>query len=79
MTRSDDVPATRAGIGEFFLAAEIVAQGMVFFVDDGERFEVVSDPVHVGAGKYFATVRQLTGDWVGKELHAQLQVGRRVG
>jgi hypothetical protein len=41
----EDIPAGRSGIGVFFLAAETVAQGVVFFDDDGDRWEVVSKPV----------------------------------
>lgn len=72
-----EVPAMRAGPGEFFLAAESAARGLVFFDDDADRFEVLDDPVDLGGGTCFATVRQISGDRAGREFAAQLYVGRR--
>lgn len=79
----DEIPGMRAGIGDFFIAAETVARGMVFFVDaakpgDVERFEIVSDPKPIGTGTYLATVEQLSGAYTGKRLSVQLRTGRRV-
>jgi hypothetical protein len=73
---SDDVvpvDGIRVGPGQFLLAAEMVELGLVFVID-GDRFEVVGQPVDVGAGRYLATVQGSAG-----QLTAQLQVGRRVG
>jgi hypothetical protein len=67
-----------AGDGVFFLAAQAVKRGLVFFDDVSDRFEVVTDPIDAGGGKYIATVRQLSGPGVGRDLTAQLNVGRRV-
>lgn len=67
------VDAVRIGPGQFLLAAELVALGLVFVVD-GDRFEVVGQPVDIGAGHYLATVQGPAG-----QLTARLQVGRRVG
>jgi hypothetical protein len=60
MDPGEAVPAMRDG-GVFFLAAETVRRGLVFFDDVSDRFEVVSDPVDVGGGKYLATVRSSPG------------------
>ncbi|MFD7161168.1 hypothetical protein ACFV9C_41745 [Kribbella sp. NPDC059898] len=74
----DDVPASRVAIGVYVLAAETVAQGVVFFDDDGQRWEVVSKPLPLRPDRYLATIRRLGGERSGNQLNAELRVGRRV-
>jgi hypothetical protein len=78
MDPGEAVPAMGAGGGVFFLATQTVKRGLVFFDHVSDRFEVVSDPVDVGGGKYLATVRQLTGTNADLERTVQLNVGRQV-
>ncbi|WP_328321862.1 hypothetical protein OHA70_25530 [Kribbella sp. NBC_00382] len=69
---AEPVSAVRVGIGQFLLAAERVVAGLVF-VADGDRFEVIGEPMAIGGDRYLATVRGPAGD-----LTAQLNVGHRV-
>jgi hypothetical protein len=71
------IEAVRIGPGQFLLAAETLRSTTVFRVGD-EIFEVASEPVAVGGGRYFATVEIRSGPASGRRLTAQLQVGRRV-
>jgi hypothetical protein len=71
------VDAARIGPGQLLLAADRIAVGLLFAVAN-EIFEVVGQPVDIGAGRYLATVRTTTGPKPGSELTAQLQVGYEV-
>lgn len=74
---SDPVHAFRARPGEFMLAAEAVATGLRFKVDE-QTFEVVGEPTLVGTLAYMATVRVTDGPGEGSELQALLRAGRRM-
>lgn len=71
------VHAVRVGPGQFLLAAGSVQAGLTFVVDV-QTYVVVSGPVPVGTGTYLATVEVTAGPGVGRQLSAQLQVGRKV-
>jgi chloramphenicol 3-O-phosphotransferase len=66
------IQGLRASPGVFILQAERIGPGDVFEVD-GDRFEVGSELVPIGAGAFLTQV--LTHD--GRTLGVQLHVGRR--
>ena len=60
MSTEQPVEAVRAGVGDFFLAAEEVHEGMRFSVAD-LVYEVASKPLIVGTGRWLAQVRKIDG------------------
>ncbi|MEU0095587.1 hypothetical protein [Kribbella sp. NPDC006257] len=73
----EPVEAVRVGPGQILLAAERVTVDLMF-ATAGQTFRIVSPPVDVGGGKYLATLVETAGPSEGRQLTAQLQVGRRV-
>lgn len=73
---NEPIPAVRVKPGEYFLAAESVAEGDRFEFQ-GAVYEVVSEPRKWGIA-WVAMVRVIEGLRPGSEFRAMLHTGKKV-
>lgn len=66
------VEAIRVGPGRFLLSRCRIGIGLVF-ATAAQTFQVVSEPVMVGAGTFLATVAQIAGPGAQRRLTVELQ------